>query len=82
MSLRKIKSFNITDFGCDLFPFGFTDVNSSFVFSAGGFIEGITTPRGYMRYNDGGFNNRASWITSYIGAWWDRYFNLTLRCVP
>lgn len=81
MSLRKIKSFDIIDFDCDLFPMGFTYVNSSFVFNAGGVIEGITTPRGYMRYNGGGFTHRDSWISSFIGAWWDRYF-LTLRCVP
>lgn len=81
MSLIKIKSFDIVDFDCGIFPSCLTNVNSSFVFSAGGFIEGITTPKGYMRYNGGGFINRTSWISSYIGAWWDRYFNLTLRCV-
>lgn len=81
MSLIKIKSLSITDFDCDLFPFCLTHVNSPFVFDANGVIAGITTPGGYMPYNGGGFINRTSWISSYIGAWWDRYFNLTLRCV-
>ena len=81
MSLRKIKSLHITDFDNDLFPYRFTDVNSSFVFNAGGFIEGIATPKGYMCYNGGGLADRASWISSSIGIWWDHSFSLTLRCV-
>lgn len=81
MSLRKIKFLSITDFDNDLFPFGFTHVNSPFVFNANGVIEGITTPGGYTRYNGGGFINRDSWISSSIGIWWDHSFSLTLRCV-
>lgn len=81
MSLRKIKSFHITDSSQDLFPFHLTNVNSPFVFNAGGFIEGIATSKGYMRYNGGGLADRASWISLFTGIWWDHYFNLTLRCV-
>ena len=66
MSLRKIKSFDIVDFDCSIFPSCLTNINSSFVFSASGFIEGITTPGGYMRYNGGGVTNRASWMGSFV----------------
>lgn len=82
MSLRKIKSFHITDSSQDLFPFHLTNVNSPFVFNAGGVVVGVATPKGYTRYNKGGFTCRAYWISSFIGIWWDHHFTLTLRYNP